>query len=321
MTNKDFIEKVKEKFNGQIEPLQEYQSIRKTPKILFKCKNPDHPDFEMRTEYVFREKAKYGCPICAGNQFSYTPAKAQKKLDELFNGNIKLISKWEINKTTIYKDLIFECSTHGLFTEKYNNVIRYKLGCSKCAYNAANKKKHQKPINDLKKKLENTGIFFNEEDYVNVNTPIIFYLQDGQSFKRSPGKILYENKISINKRSNGETHIAKILKELNEDFEEEKTFNDLKFINNLFIDFFLEKRKIFIEYDGMQHLNESSKFFDPIQIKRDQIKNNYAQDNGFRILRFFKKNNHSLTDNQINTIKLKIQEFFLSSTTIETLEI
>jgi very-short-patch-repair endonuclease len=195
------------------------------------------------------------------------------------------------------------------------------MGCSKCAYDAANKKKHQKPINNLKKKLENTGIFFNEEDYKNANTPITFYLEDGTTFKRSPGKILYSNRISLNKRSNGETNVAKILKDLNENFIEEKTFDDLKFINNLYIDFFLEDKKIFIEYDGMQHQNKNSKFYDPLQIKRDEIKNLYAQNNNFRILRIYKKNNHSLTDNQLLSIKQKIQEFFLSSTTIEILEI
>jgi very-short-patch-repair endonuclease len=173
----------------------------------------------------------------------------------------------------------------------------------------------------LKKKLENTGIFFNEEDYINANIPMFFYLESGESFKRAPGKILYENKISLNKKSNGETNVLKILKDLNESFIEQKTFDDLKFVDNLKIDFYLESRKIFIEYDGMQHKNKNSKFYDPLQLKRDEIKNIYARNNNFRMLRIYKKNNHSLTNDQLNLIKNKIQEFFLSSTTIETLEI
>jgi hypothetical protein len=92
MTNEEFIEKVKEKYNGKIKPLEEYKSIRKTPRIIFECENTDHPNFTIRTDYIFKEKAKYGCPICAGNQFSYTKNKAQEKLDKLFNRKIKLIS-------------------------------------------------------------------------------------------------------------------------------------------------------------------------------------------------------------------------------------
>jgi hypothetical protein len=88
--------------------------------------------------------------------------------------------------------------------------------------------------------------------------------------------------------SRGENTIRLILKELNIDFEEQKTFDDLIHRNKLKCDFFLPSLKTVIEYNGLQH-------YEPISVfggleglketqKRDVIKYDYLNSNEIRLI-------------------------------------
>lgn len=101
-------------------------------------------------------------------------------------------------------------------------------------------------------------------------------------------------------QSKGEKEISKILKELNINFIEQKTFDSC--LNNktgrlLKFDFYVPSKNLLIEYDGEQHYRPVEFFGGTKEfINRqslDKIKNRYANDNGFKLLRipYYEKEN------------------------------
>lgn len=94
------------------------------------------------------------------------------------------------------------------------------------------------------------------------------------------------------KRSLLEIHFEIFLKLLNVDFEHSWYVNTKE--NHFIYDFYLPKYKCLIEIDGdFWHCNPSTKYAIPecktqkINIINDQLKNQWAQDNGFKLLRFW----------------------------------
>lgn len=93
--------------------------------------------------------------------------------------------------------------------------------------------------------------------------------------------------------SKGEVLISKILKNLNIDFEEQKTFQDCvndKTKHKLKFDFYLPDYKCCIEYDGEQHFfTRNSGWNNKEHLKetkyRDIIKNNYCHANNIKLIR------------------------------------
>lgn len=93
--------------------------------------------------------------------------------------------------------------------------------------------------------------------------------------------------------SHGEERIVKILIENNINFEQQKTYKDLKSDKNyaLRFDFYLPDYNILIEYDGIQHFkytdgscwNDENNFSETQ--KRDKIKNEYCLKNNIPLIR------------------------------------
>lgn len=90
-------------------------------------------------------------------------------------------------------------------------------------------------------------------------------------------------------KSNGEKLIYGFLKNNNILFEDQKTFEGLKYKHDLKFDFFLIDFNTCIEFDGEQHRNPKHYFnkfndFTEQQIK-DELKNEYCKKNGISLIR------------------------------------
>ena len=91
--------------------------------------------------------------------------------------------------------------------------------------------------------------------------------------------------------SSGEIYIESILKDNNILYETEKTFEELIGKNNIKYryDFYLPEYNYLIEFDGMQHFrqipnNYFNRSLEEVQ-EIDAIKNKYAMDNGYTLVR------------------------------------
>lgn len=92
------------------------------------------------------------------------------------------------------------------------------------------------------------------------------------------------------KTSKGEERISNILKEQAIYFEQQVKFEELRYINPLFIDFYLPEHKVAIEYDGRQHFEPIPAFGGEEEFRegkiRDRIKDDYFQEHPYiRLIR------------------------------------
>ena len=89
------------------------------------------------------------------------------------------------------------------------------------------------------------------------------------------------------KESKGEVDVKRWLQTNNIVFESEKTFAGCRFRRVLRFDFYIPAFKLCIEFDGKQHFLGWSD--DPSNLelirKKDNIKNQYCQSRGIRLLR------------------------------------
>lgn len=86
-------------------------------------------------------------------------------------------------------------------------------------------------------------------------------------------------------KSQGEEKIIKILQENNITFETQKKFNDCKRNEHyLYFDFYINNLYL-LEYDGIQHFEQTG--FEDLKIiqERDQFKNNYCKINNIHLIR------------------------------------
>lgn len=102
-------------------------------------------------------------------------------------------------------------------------------------------------------------------------------------------------------KSNGEIKIQQILKENNISFQEQYCFSDLKGKNNMnlrydfaILDEFGRPVRL-IEFDGEQHYNPLSKFYSERGIELDNIKNNYARQHNYPLIRIPYTELHNLS--------------------------
>lgn len=93
-------------------------------------------------------------------------------------------------------------------------------------------------------------------------------------------------------QSKGEAQIAKILKENNIQFEQQKTFQDCRFpdINALARFDFYVNNKYIIEYDGLQHFIATEQGWNTSENllkvqKHDEFKNNWCKQHNIPIIR------------------------------------
>ena len=99
MTDEEFQNKIKEKFNNEIECLDKFISYRKSISMRFKC-NRDKLHNEIFTcsaQEMLRTKGK-GCPFCNGQR--KTDKMIKSELKKKFGDNIILKEKWNFTKNS-----------------------------------------------------------------------------------------------------------------------------------------------------------------------------------------------------------------------------
>lgn len=110
--------------------------------------------------------------------------------------------------------------------------------------------------------------------------------------------------------SKGEYFISNFLKNNNINFIKQFTFDDLIDIKKLKFDFAILNCKneliCLIEYDGEQHFNTNSMFYNEDIVKHDKIKNDYCLNKDIKLFRI--KYNDNINDSLKNILNY-IQEF------------
>lgn len=100
-----------------------------------------------------------------------------------------------------------------------------------------------------------------------------------------------------------ETRVGELLIELLPTYkiQYQKTFDDCKHKGKLIFDYFIEELNLLIEVDGEQHYTKSSMWYSEDALLRDNIKNNYAKQVGFTLVRIRSKNG-SMSKHKLQSI-------------------
>lgn len=276
-TDADYIDELKIN-NPTIISLESYIGCA-TP-ILHKC---------LICNYEWRACPKdtlrgHGCLRCAGN-IKKTNDQYLKELD-MVNSNIVPEENYINAKTPI----LHRCLIDNYTWKATPSDILHGKGCIYCG---RRKSSQSRLCSDLeyqqKIQVINPNII-SKEKYINSKTPILHKcLLDGYEWKAKPVNIISgcgclhchetkgERKIRIWLESNELTYI----------FQYKNP--ECKDIRILPFDFYLPELNVIIEYDGKQHF-ESVDYFGGIDgllvtQKHDQIKNEFCDKNGIKLLR------------------------------------
>lgn len=111
----------------------------------------------------------------------------------------------------------------------------------------------------------------------------------GNTITSSSKSLLYDDRKSCGcLKSKGESLLQKIFQENNIEYETQKSFETCRFPNTNYLakfDFYLPDKDLLIEYDGIQHFEETSwKELEKVQ-KRDSFKNKWCKENNKKLLR------------------------------------
>lgn len=220
--------------------------------------------------------------------------RAKYKFDKLKEicreNNYKLITD-ESEYTDSNMVVNYICNKHGVQHGIIDNII-HGHKCIHCSYEERGLNSRHS-IEYISSVIEcfNGNKLLNPDDYVgsNEHNLIIKCGSCGNSYETSFSD--YTNNMQIRckscskSESTGEMLIRTILEDYNIDFVQEMKFDDCRDIKCLPFDFYLSEYNIIIEFDGIQHFQET-KYMDYETTKRhDQIKNEYCKNNNIDLLR------------------------------------
>lgn len=197
------------------------------------------------------------------------------------------------------------CRKHGLFNQKARTHATGS-GCQRCAHELrrsttydANKHTKDQFVSKARKAHGDwydytNSVYLGQMKKISITCPVhgVFII--------TANNHIHGTGCSKCKRSRGETIIQTWLDKHNIPYETQKTFKDLilpgykKLTNRPKYDFYLPSARILIEFDGKQH-------FEPVRFRgieeqeairlhqrtvvADEIKNQYATNNGFLLVR------------------------------------
>jgi very-short-patch-repair endonuclease len=216
----------------------------------------------------------------------------------------ELSTPWTVQNNEQYqgneKPITVKCSICNNITQKTPKNLKRNRGCQVCHINKlANNLKYSKEeivqkINELDPEYE----IIDFKNYSKTHDDVLIkHKKCGLEYEVSPNEFIYTgrrcpdcNTYLPGSKSSGENKISSWLKKYNYNYKEQITFKDLVYKANLWFDFVFEDYKIVIEYDGMQHfkpigLSENATYQFKEQQKRDEIKNQWCQNNGYKMIR------------------------------------
>lgn len=275
-----FKEEVNLKYKGQFIVTGTYTLSRNRVEVM--CRTCGTKFSRIANKFTTKDSYVL-CPKCKLKR----PQYAQDVYKET-KGKITVLDEYQGHKTPIR----YRCNKHHyIFKRSPKSFKQATYKCRKCKYEHATKKQRKTNV-QFKDELSKVhgGTIIGLESYVNTHTPIKFKCTKcGTVFKTEPNAILRISGCPACAESKGELAIANILDKLGVSYIIQKRFDKCRYIRPLPFDFYINDYGTLIEFDGPQH-NIPVDFWggeDGLRLykKRDSIKNKFALDNGYKLIR------------------------------------
>lgn len=305
-TNEEFIEELKEKFNDEYTPLEEYEISSKHILVRHNEEYCNNHEWKITPVNLLRG---YGCPVCgikkAGDFHRKNEGDFLADVYKVHGDEYKVLSKYVASDKHV-EVLHVKCG-------KTWNIMPLSLqrghGCPYCA--GVMRKTTSQYREEIKE--QTNGAFEVIGEYKNAHTPIrIRHIENdcNHEFEAHPNSLMYSIGCSICSGSNGEKAVAAYLKNKNYNFDTEYRFDDCRNKYPLPFDFavFNEDKTLncLIEFDGKQHYKPVDYWGGEEEFEknkmRDGIKNNYCEKNNIPLIRipyWEFKNINSILDEEL----------------------
>ena len=301
LSNEEFIEKSKS-IHGNKYDYDKVDYKNNRTKVCIIC--PEHGEFWQTPSSHLKGS---GCPKCCSN-FKLTKETFIKKAREI-HGDKYDYSKVDYKNTKTKVCII--CPEHGEFWMTPNSHL-LNQGCPKCGDIATGNKLRLSYDSFVKRAniIHNNRYDYSKVNYITIDTDVEIICPEHGEFWQTPHRHLFgqgcpkckERKLEKEVRESLEKHDIKYI------FQASK--KDIKWIDNLRLDFYLPDYKIAIECQGEQHFIpvdfagrgiEWAKKQLKANQKRDKKKYNICKENNIELLYYtnFKRKNMF---NQLNKL-------------------
>jgi hypothetical protein len=239
-----------------------------------------------------------GCSKCSTESIT---EKSRKTKDDFIN-QAKLIhgDKYDYSEVDYIRNSLpikIICPKHGLFIQRPVHHINNKSECPQCCH----EKNAQRLLSNTEdfllkaKEIHGDKYDYSKVNYTTAITPVEIICPKHGLFFQKPAAHLSNQGCPCCSESQGESTLRVIFKKNNIIFEPQKKFLDCtnestgKRCKPLPFDFYILSKNTCIEYDGIQHFGPYEFFggdegYRNLKI-RDEIKNQYCEENGIKLIR------------------------------------
>lgn len=291
LTTQEFIEKAKQ-IHGDKYDYSKVQYINNSTKVTIIC--PIHGEFQQLPKDHIGKKSN--CPICGAisridNQQKSTTTQFVEKAKKVHNSKYNYFKTQYINART---KVIITCPIHGDFVQTPNNHLNGQ-GCPQCALEQQIKTQSmsQQEFLDRANSIHNNKYDYSKTQYINIREKIIITCPKHGDFIQLSGNHLNGCGCPKCSNSKGEEFITQFLESKNILYNSQYIIPIDKNINpsgEAYIDFYLPKLNIAIEYNGIQHYKYIPYFHKGgiIDFKKQQSRDiyvkKYCEQKGIKLL-------------------------------------
>ena len=252
-----FIKKARE-VHGDKYDYSKVEYIDNSTKVCIIC--PEHGEFWQKPNYHLSGR---GCTLCGQdsrkNKISLNTQKFIERSMEV-HGDKYDYSK--VNYVNNHTKVCIICPEHGEFWQKPMSHLNGH-GCVKCYAKDCADRFALTTEEFIKRSMEVHGdkYDYSKVNYVNSYTKVCIICPEHGEFWQEAKLHMNGGGCPICKESKLENEIRKLLIENNIKFEEQKTFEWLKYKSNLHLDFYLPEYSAAIECQGRQHFENCEDYF------------------------------------------------------------
>lgn len=294
ITQDDFLQTVREKHGGKWD-LSTVQYRNKHQILGLSCPNCKD-NFETTTEKLMDG---FGCPRCEGRikDLRYFVEEAKKVHGDEYNYSECYLSHNKSGEIVLNN---IRCKHHGLYSTRADVHIRQKCKCPKCNVPPDKIPLEERRDAYIRRAIERHGEgrfdysqvdYHRKRDKVKIRCVIhdywFYQSLEEHSKKRSMGGC------PLCSETTGEREVRLYLEKKHIDYTTQKIIENIRpqelKLQYLRVDFYLEKYRLFIEYNGEQHYKDcgwykNSKRNLEMQQLRDEVLREYCQKFDFNLL-------------------------------------
>jgi very-short-patch-repair endonuclease len=304
LNTKEFI-KLSKKIHKNKFDYSKVDYIKNNIKVIITC--PTHGDF---LQQPHNHLSGFGCRECGkeilkNSRISNTNefVKKAKKIHK----NKYIYSK--VNYVNNRVNVIIVCPIHGDFLQKPDNHL-HKMGCYKCGIESLKNKLLSNTNQFIKsaKKVHKNKFDYSKVDYTNNSTPVIIICKKHGEFNQKPAEHLQGNCCPNCHTSKGENKISSFLDDNKIIYIKEAKFSECKHISLLKFDFYLPNYNLCIEFDGIQHFDKTTRWYNKLIPIRDAIKTKFCRDNDINLIRIHYKDLDNVEQILSEYLKINVKQ-------------